>query len=341
MLERDVIQPALASSSDARLRAAALALRLDAAPGPALRAALSERLRAIDERVASYTGWVSPPDCARVERPAPGQWLVRVPLYTDVTDEAFVRDFTKAVEGWWHVRTGDEEFRVELAVETVTPEQLYCGRRSGGKDSKAVCAPPAAGEEIDLEAHVARFPEGGAVLTTGATTLKLTGPRALVLGPHDTAPRVLAHEFGHILGMLDAYFRGYRDLGADGFEVTELADYTDIMGAPGAGPVLPRHFERFIAASVRASLNLSLDFYRQQRFSDSIDAARRALVIDPDFAEAYDNIAAASAALGRWDDAILAANQAIRLKPDFQLAKNNLAWAQGEKARPDANPPPK
>ena len=43
-----------------------------------------------------------------------------------------------------------------------------------------------------------------------------------------------AHEFGHILGFKDAYFRGYRDLGADGFEVMEVvADVDDIMGASG------------------------------------------------------------------------------------------------------------
>jgi hypothetical protein len=45
---------------------------------------------------------------------------------------------------------------------------------------------------------------------------------------------VLAHEFGHVLGLRDAYFRGYRDLGADGYQVMEVvADPDDIMGAPG------------------------------------------------------------------------------------------------------------
>jgi len=90
--------------------------------------------------------------------------------------------------------------------------------------------------------------------------------------------------------------------------------------------------ERFVAFESGAALNLSLQFYNQGRFSDSIDASRRALTLNPDYAEAYNNIAAAYAALGQWDDAIQAANQAIRLKPDFQLAKNNLAWATRERA---------
>lgn len=334
VLERDTIESALASRSDAELRAAGVKLGVDAAPGAqSLRAALSERLRVINEGIAAATRWVSPPDFAKIEHPAPGQWLVRVPLYTDVTDSTFVRDFKNAIEGWWHVDKGDVEFRVELAVRTLSPEQLYCDQPDDASGSKADCAPPANGAEIDLEAHVARFPDDGAVLTTGATTIKLSGPRAIVLAPHDTTPRVLAHEFGHILGIPDAYFRGYRDLGAEGFEITELADLTDIMGASGAGPVLPHHFERLVAGKANASLNLSLEFYNQGRFGDSIDAARRALTLNPDYAKAYNNLAAAYAALRRWDDAILAASQAVRLNPDFQLAKNNLAWATAEKAK--------
>ena len=58
---------------------------------------------------------------------------------------------------------------------------------------------------------------------------------------------MLAHEFGHVLGLRDAYFRGYRDLGADGYQVMEVvADPDDIMGAPGTGPVLRRHFSKLI-----------------------------------------------------------------------------------------------
>ena len=80
-------------------------------------------------------------------------------------------------------------------------------------------------------------------------------------------------------------------------------------------------------------LDLSLLYYRQGRFRDCIDAAQRALRIRPDFAEAYNNIAAAYQAMGQWHQAILAANQALRLRPDFQLARNNLAWSQSRLLR--------
>lgn len=80
-------------------------------------------------------------------------------------------------------------------------------------------------------------------------------------------------------------------------------------------------------------LNTSLRLYREENFQGSIDAARKALDIRADYAEAYNNIAAAHASLGQWDQAIPAANQALRLKPDFPLARNNLAWAEGEKQK--------
>lgn len=74
-------------------------------------------------------------------------------------------------------------------------------------------------------------------------------------------------------------------------------------------------------------VDLSLTLNRQGRFDESIAAAGKALELDPNAAEAWNNIAANDEALHRWDDAIDAARKALALRPDFQLAKNNLAWA--------------
>jgi tetratricopeptide (TPR) repeat protein len=77
-------------------------------------------------------------------------------------------------------------------------------------------------------------------------------------------------------------------------------------------------------------LTRSLVFFRQGRYDESLKAAQSALHLRPNYAEAWNNIAAADNAMSRWADGIEAAEHAIRLKPDFQLAKNNLSWAQSQ-----------
>lgn len=78
-------------------------------------------------------------------------------------------------------------------------------------------------------------------------------------------------------------------------------------------------------------LALSLDHYQHGRYQECIEAARKALLLNPAYAEAYNNIAAAYQSMGRWDDAIDAAQKALALKPDFPLARNNLAWSEWNK----------
>ena len=78
-------------------------------------------------------------------------------------------------------------------------------------------------------------------------------------------------------------------------------------------------------------LNLSLYAYQHGRYLESIAAAQTALKLKPDYADAYNNIAAAYSALHLWDLAIAAAQEALRLKPDFPLARNNLNWALEQK----------
>ena len=78
-------------------------------------------------------------------------------------------------------------------------------------------------------------------------------------------------------------------------------------------------------------LNLSLYAYQHQRYLESIAAAQTAVKLKPDYADAYNNIAAAYSALRLWDFAIAAAQEALRIRPDYQLARNNLNWALEQK----------
>ena len=87
-------------------------------------------------------------------------------------------------------------------------------------------------------------------------------------------------------------------------------------------------------------LALSLQFYGEERYVESIVASRRALDLRPGYAEAWNNIGAAYNELGRYEEAAAACAEALRLKPDFELARNNLQYARQkmQEATPSANP---
>ena len=200
-----------------------------------------------------------------------------------------VAAFVAAVETHWRAQVGQEKYRVRVAVTTITPD-----------------AAPAIGEKIDLAAHARRFPEDGALLTTGAASLQLTGNRALVLGPHDVSPRTLAHEFGHLLGFPDAYLRGYRDLGADGFEVLELVpDQTDIMSSIGSGSVLASHFQGLIAArEIQNEMQAGLAALRQRNATEAVARFRAVLSRNPEHFGATLQLAKALDQAGQPDEAL-------------------------------------
>jgi hypothetical protein len=197
---------------------------------------LIERKKFLDGMIDAAAGELRVPAFVRVEQ-RPGAWIIHVPFYTDIDDRDFVASVKKEVESIWRLRYGEDEFRVVLADSYVPASWLY-------PDG----APPRTGDNIDPRTHLAQFPLNGAILTTGAITTHVDG-RAIILGPHEISPRVLAHEFGHILGFKDNYFRGYRDLGENGFEVVEvIAAHDDIMGSPASGEVRQGQFMRLLQA---------------------------------------------------------------------------------------------
>ena len=80
-------------------------------------------------------------------------------------------------------------------------------------------------------------------------------------------------------------------------------------------------------------LTLSLRYYEAGQFEKCIEAAEKALEMQPEFAAAYNNICAAYNELQLWDRGIEACTQALEIDPEFQLAKNNLEWARSSKAK--------
>jgi len=194
---------------------------------------LRKREALLAGRISDAINQVRIPRFVITERLA-DEWIFRVPVYTDIEDRDFVEAVKRSIESIWRLRAGQDSFRVDLNIVYVSSEELYPEGR------------PANGTPISILRHVARFPASGAILTTGAQTTHVQN-NAIVLGPHSVTPRLLAHEFGHILGFRDGYVRGYRNLRGDGFQIMEvISDPADIMAAPLSGMVLRSHFEALL-----------------------------------------------------------------------------------------------
>lgn len=184
-----------------------------------------------------FLGQPAVPGYLVLDRSGPEGSVLRLPVYTDIRDDSFLDAVETGVEGMWSV-SGDNGYRLDIQFRKLSPSMLYPDGRW-----------PGTGDHIDLADHVARFPDDGARLTTGAESTYGYVGDYVALGPGEITLRTLAHEFGHVLGFADGYIRGYRDLGSEGFEILELTSaFEDIMSAPREGRVLASHFELVIEA---------------------------------------------------------------------------------------------
>jgi hypothetical protein len=184
----------------------------------------------ITHAIREVLGKPEVPSFIKVDQTQADRIVLRVPLYTDIEDQAFLASAKQAIEDLWQARDGDTAYVLEIELRQVPP----LAER---------------GERVDVRAIASRFPEDGAVLTTGAQTTHSLVGRYIALAPGDLSTRTLAHEFGHVLGFHDGYIRGYRDLGEQGFEIMELTSvFDDIMSAPREGHVQATHFKLLMDA---------------------------------------------------------------------------------------------
>lgn len=72
----------------------------------------------------------------------------------------------------------------------------------------------------------------------------------------------------------------------------------------------------------------SQTLYYQGLYVEAIEAAKEALRLRPDYAEAWNNIGAAYNKLGRYEEAAAACEQALLYKPNFEMARHNLEFAR-------------
>lgn len=87
------------------------------------------------------------------------------------------------------------------------------------------------------------------------------------------------------------------------------------------------------ATPADSALLVSQRSAQEHRYPECVDAARQALALEPDMAEAYNNLGFCYASMGKWDDGITSVREALRIRPDFPLAQNNLSWMLAEKTR--------
>jgi hypothetical protein len=184
---------------------------------------------------STLAGGFAPPPFLKVDRDKDGEWVIAVPTYTDIIDQRFLTAFKDTVEHVWRIQTPGLHARVEVEFRHVTLD----------------IAPPA-GTHIDVDDRAKHFPPDGAVLTSGSNSTYSIVGKYIALGPQEISPNVIAHEFGHVLGFADGYFRGYRSLGEDGFEVLEIIPVPDdIMSAPGQGHVREDHFRLLLGDALK------------------------------------------------------------------------------------------
>ena len=163
---------------------------------------LRARERTLTDQITAHRDRGTPAPFLTLRQPQPNLWIVQVPLYTDIQDQEFLQEGKETIERIWHVKDGDKEYRIQVLVKIVDPQDLY-----------RPDLPPRAGTHIDVGAHVKHFSTDGGVLTTGASSTFAIPGRYLALPPQKIAENVLAHEFGHILGFKDGYFRGMSEPG--------------------------------------------------------------------------------------------------------------------------------
>ena len=203
--------------------------------GPADR--IAELTRTIHEEVAPF----KPAAGLVLEDREDGWRVLPVTVATDILDEEFLKTLSECIDAEFNDSEAARErrLRIELEIERIPLAQLY---------PEGV---PEHGATVDVEAHVARFPEGRLVLTTGAKSTHAWAGRSLLLGPAPITRRALAHEFGHLLGFTDAYLRGFEGDPTGNFGV-KLVEWTglleDLMGNAAGGRVTGAMIDRLIEA---------------------------------------------------------------------------------------------
>jgi hypothetical protein len=196
---------------------------------------------ALQQSVREQVTEFSPTTGLAIKTNRDGLSLLEVSVHTDIDDDEFLEAFQQGVEAAFtnSKAARSQQFAVTLNIRRVTPAELY---PEGA---------PARGTAIDVDKHLGFFPQGVLILTTGAESTHAWVGRNITVGPNPVSRRVLAHEFGHLLGFSDAYLRSYQGDPQDPYGVV-LVEWNglvdNLMGSPDDGRVTENLIETLIEA---------------------------------------------------------------------------------------------
>lgn len=96
---------------------------------------------------------------------------------------------------------------------------------------------------------------------------------------------------------------------------TQQVAIADLIGFANERPTYDNFFK------------LGFAYYQKGMLVEAVEAYKGAIQINPSAAIAYDNMGVALGEMGKYDQQIDAARKALEIDPTYERAKHNLAWA--------------
>lgn len=118
-----------------------------------------------------------------------------------------------------------------------------------------------------------------------------------------------------------------------------MSDSSDTPASNGAtppGPALSASAQAALTSPAAPLLARAAQLHKAGDLPAAVQTYRQAIVVDPGFAEAHNNLGAALRAWGKRNEAISAYLEALKLDPDYALAHANLGGALAESGEVEA-----
>jgi tetratricopeptide (TPR) repeat protein len=136
---------------------------------------------------------------------------------------------------------------------------------------------------------------------------------------------VVLHQAGDRSGAIDMVKRAVAANGAVPLYYSNLAEMLRLSGRLDEAVAAGRRAVELQPGFAQALNNLGIAHYDRREFDEAVRYYRRAIAREPRFAEAYSNLGNALRIQHKLEDSIAAYHRALEIKPDFPDAVANLA----------------